>query len=87
MTNLAQFLDRKAGRGNGQGAIGRVRPVGREAEERFILTGELGPKPVEPFTGGGMGGPGIVVPYTDDGVHLGPGEIEEENHYDLLFLW
>ena len=58
MTNLAQFLDRKAGRGNCQGATGRMGPVGREAEEQFILTGELGPKPVEPYTGGGMGGQG-----------------------------
>ena len=32
--------------------------------------------------GGGQGGPGLVVPYHDDGVPPGPGELEEEARYD-----
>ena len=58
----------------------------REAEERFLMTGKVGSRPVEPYSGGGMGGPGVVVAYTDDGVHPGPGELEEERYYDLKIV-
>ena len=27
-----------------------------------------------------------MVAYTDDGVHPGPGELEEESHYNLLYM-
>ena len=50
------------------------------------MTGEVGPLPIEPYCGGGQGGPGQVAPYLDDGVSPGPGELEEEAYYERLIL-
>ena len=89
MVCLEEFLDSKAGREENQGVVESrcwVRPVGRDAIERFIMTGEVGPKPIEPYCGGGQGGPGQVAPYLDDGVYPGPGELEEKAYYEQLIL-
>ena len=48
------------------------RPVGRESKDMFTLTGVCGPRLVEPYSGGGQGGPGHVAPYHDDGVSPWP---------------
>ena len=50
----------------------------------FTLYGVPGPRLVEPYSGGGQGGPGLVTPYHDDGVPPGPGEEEEEEYYNHL---
>ena len=60
------------------------RPLGQESHDQFMLTGVCGPGLVDPYSGGGQGGPGHVAPYHDDGVPHGPGEEEEEEHYNRL---
>ena len=85
MTCIAEFLDSKTVKEEPLGVMERklwVRPVGREACERFTMTGEVGPSPIEPYSGGGQGGLGQVCPYPDDAVSPGPGELEEEAYYE-----
>ena len=89
MVCVAEFLDSRAGKEEAQGVVERkhwVRPVGRDGIERFIMAGEVGPLPIEPYCGGGQGGPGQVCPYPDDAVSPGPGELEEEAYYERLIL-
>ena len=42
---------------------------------------------VEPYSGGGMGGPGVVGVYRDHGVVEGPRQLEEKVFYDMVFMW
>ena len=89
MVCIAEFLDKKTDKEESQGVMEHkhwVRPVGRDALERFTMTGEVGPSPIEPYCGGGQGGVGQVVPYLDEGVSPGPGELEEEAYYEGLIL-
>ena len=60
------------------------RPIGQDCHDMFTLYGVPGPRLVEPYSGGGQGGPGLVAPYHDDRVPPGPGEEEEEEHYNRL---
>ena len=60
------------------------KPIDQTSHDMMMLHGVPSPRQVEPYSRGGQGGPGFVRPYHDDGVHPGPGELEQERHHDHL---
>ena len=60
------FLDAIQGDGGRDGRLAvcgdwweKGRPVGQASEDNFIMTGRCGPRLVEPYCGGGPGGPWV----------------------------